>query len=104
MTDEIQSVDTTPSTDTPAGVALVTSAADFPTVYSDGCWFASLMGGTVRLTFLENILEPENSMSPGLKARHVGTLVMPRQAFDGMLKYLNDLQPIWQSLEQPNAE
>jgi hypothetical protein len=104
MTETVQNVDTPPSTDKPDNIALVTTAADFPTVYSDGCWFASLMSGTVRLTFLENILEPQNSMTPGLKARHVGTLVMPREAFDGMLKYLNGLQPAWQALEQPDAE
>lgn len=68
-----------------------TSAVTSPTVFADGCVFAARMGSTVRLTFAETILEPDGIGPPGLKNRHVGTLVMPIEGFDNMMRYLNDL-------------
>lgn len=70
-----------------------TSALDYPTVYADGCVFATRLGSTVRLAFTETILEAVDGPFPGLKARHVGTLVLPVEGFRDMLEYLNKIAP-----------
>lgn len=72
-------------------IPLVTSAINYPTVYADGCLFATRLGSNVRLTFVETILEAGDSPSPGAKTRHVGTLVMPVEGFSNMLDYLNKI-------------
>lgn len=87
------------SGDPDQGIKIATSAINFPTIFSDGAWFAYYTGGVVRITFLENILEPKDSVSPGVKARHVGTLAMPIRAYDSMLKYLNERQAIFKDIE-----
>lgn len=76
-----------------AKTALVTSAVNAPTVYADGCLFATRLGSTVRLTFAENILEAADGPSPGLKMRHVGTLVLPIEGYQAMMAYLADVTP-----------
>lgn len=72
-------------------IPLITSAAGYPSVYADGCLFATRLGSTVRLTFYETVMEPADGPHPGAKNRHVGTLVLPIEGFDGMLRYLNDI-------------
>jgi hypothetical protein len=80
-------------------VPVVTSAIDYPTVFADGVWFAANLGGAVRITFLETIFEPRNSPAPGMKSRHVGTLVMPRQSFENMVDYLTEMRKIFRDLD-----
>lgn len=94
------------STEPEAKIPLVTSAVNAPTVYADGCLFATRLGSTVRLTFAENILEAADGPNPGLKMRHVGTLVLPIEGYDAMLKYLLDVTPkyILPAQEQADAE
>lgn len=70
-----------------------TSAADYPTVYADGCVFATRLGSTVRIAFFETIVEAADAANPGPKNRHVGTLVMPVEGYDAMLRYLNEITP-----------
>ena len=74
-------------------VPFPTSAINYPTVFADGCIFATRVGSTVRLTFSETIVEAADAESPGPKNRHVGTLVLTLEGFDSMLKYLNDVTP-----------
>lgn len=69
-------------------IRIVGSAANYPSVYADACLFATRLGSTVRLTFVENVLEAADSPDPGIKARHVGTLVMPYEGYKNMLEYL----------------
>lgn len=69
-------------------IPIAGSAADHPTVYADGCLFATRLGSNVRLTFFETILEARDSTHPGFKNRHVGTLVMPLDGYKSMMKYL----------------
>lgn len=75
---------------TPPPTPIVSSAVNYPTVYADSCIFATRLGSTVRLTFVEHILEPANGPSPGMKTRHVGTLVMPYEGYKNMLEYLTN--------------
>jgi len=82
-----------PQTDDGISVPMLTSAVNYPTVYADGCIFASRFGSTVRLTFIETIIEAADAPYPGPKSRHVGTLVMPAEGFRNMLRYLNDVTP-----------
>jgi hypothetical protein len=70
-----------------------TSAMDYPTVYADGCVFATRIGSNVRIAFTETILEAADGPFPGYKARHVGTLVMPSEGFRDMMEYLNKIAP-----------
>ena len=89
-----------PVSDTGGGIPLVSSAANVPTIFADGAWFAAYLQGVVRITLLENILEPSNSLTPGMKARHVGNLAMPRQAFDSMVSYLVDMKAYFHELDK----
>lgn len=92
-------------TDVPAPPpALVTNAVDHPTVFADGVWFASNMSNCVRITFLENMIEPQNSPHPGFKSRHVGTLAMPREGFNSMVAYLNSMKEYFDQLDATNAK
>ena len=84
-------------------VPFVTSAQDAPTVYADALWFVADYAGVVRLTFLENMLEPDGSLQPGMKARHVGTLVMPSSGFDGMIQYLIQRRDLFKSMATPGS-
>ena len=68
---------------------ILTSAINFPTIFADGCLFARRMGSTVRLTFVESMIEPSDGPFPGFKTRHVGTLIMPVEGFRATLGYLN---------------
>lgn len=86
----------------PVPIPLGTSAADFPTVYADGCMFAARLGSTVRLTFYETIVEASDATFPGPKNRHVGTLVLPVEGFDGMMRYLAEVTPKWILPEPPS--
>jgi len=79
---------------------LVSSAANVATIFADGAWFAAYLQGVVRISFLENIIEPSNSLSPGMKARHVGNLVMPKESFDRMVSYLVDMKAYFQQLDR----
>ena len=90
------------ATDAPP-VPMITSAVNYPTIFADGAWFASNMGGCVRITFAETIFEPQNTPSPGIKSRHVGTLVMPRDGFNSMLTYLNAMKEYFDNLDTTNA-
>jgi len=87
----------------PPPVPLMTSAINYPTFFADGVWFASNIGNTIRVTFLESILEPQNSPQPGMKSRHVGTLVMPREGFNSMVEYLNNMKVYFDHLDATNA-
>lgn len=87
--------------DKPLPVA--TSSMDYPTIFADAVWFATNLGGVVRIQFLENQLEPTNSPAPGLKARHVGTLAMPRIGFKNMVAYLNDMDRLFDELDAQDA-
>ena len=69
-------------------IDLVTSAVSAPTTFVDGCLFATRVGGTVRLTFVETIFEAQDSPYPGMKSRHVVTLVMPQEGFQATIGYL----------------
>lgn len=69
-------------------IPVVTQLLNYPTIFADAAWFASDFGGVVRIQFIENLLEPLGSESPGVKARHVGTLAMPRSGFKAMVQYL----------------
>lgn len=91
------------ATTPPPPIPLVTNATDHPTVFADGVWFAANLGGTIRITFLENILEPQNSLNPGMKSRHVGTLAMPREGFNAMVQYLNDMKVYFDQLDANNG-
>lgn len=71
---------------------IITSAANYPTVFSDGCLFATRIGSTVRLAFAETIIEPRDSPYPGSKTRHVSTVVMPVEVFAVTLRYLNSVK------------
>ena len=84
-------------------IPTTTSAMDYPTIYVDGVWFATNLGNVVRLQFLENVLEPGNSANPGLRARHVVTLAMPRIGFKHMLTYLNNMDKFFDDLDAENA-
>ena len=99
MTDE----PTAPVPVSDGGIPLATSAVNAQTVFADVVWFAANLGQVVRITFLENILEPEGSLTPGLKARHVGTLVIPRQGFEGMVDYLNERRELFRKLDAEAA-
>lgn len=90
---------TNPEDVPPGAIPLVTSAANAQTVFADAVWFAANLGDVVRIQLVENILEPTNSPSPGLKARHVGTLVMPRIGFRGMVTYLNSMAEYFDKLD-----
>jgi hypothetical protein len=87
------------TTPDPIGIPMVTSALDYPSIFADAVWFASAMNGTVRISFLENILEPQGISNPGWKARHVGTLVMPSMSFENMLDYLIQQRDFFRTLE-----
>ena len=93
-----------PVSDTGGGVPLVTTAANAQTVYADAVWFVSYYGGVVRLTFLENMLEPNGSLTPGMQARHVGTLVMPLDGFDGMVTYLAERRDAFRGVIQATSD
>lgn len=86
------------------GIQLVTTAANYPTVFADGCLYATCAVGLVRLTFVETILEAADSPHPGAKTRHVGTLVMPETGFQSTLKYLNDLDAVWSKRAADDTE
>lgn len=87
----------------PPPIPVVTNATDCPTVFADGLWFAANLGDCIRLTFMENMLEPQNSPSPGMKARHVGTLAMPREGFNAMVNYLNDMKAYFDQVDAGNG-
>ena len=89
------------STFNPAGV--VTSAADYPTIFSDGCLFAYRMGGLIRMAFVESMIEAADGPFPGFKSRHVGTLVMTEESFQITLNYLNSLAEEWRKEDAPRA-
>jgi hypothetical protein len=85
-------------TDTPRPedqIPIATTARTVPTVFSDGLWFASHSLGIIRLQFIENVTEPSNSTDPGVKARHVMSIAMPKSSFDRMLSYLNFMKAIF---------
>lgn len=84
-------------------IPLISSAVDYPTVYADGCMFATRLGSCVRITFYETVMEASDSISPGAKNRHVGTLVLPVEGYAGMLKYLNDVTPKFIFPERPEG-
>lgn len=73
-----------------AELPVVTSGKDAPTVFADGCVFAAITGGVVRLQFVESIFDAMNVPHPGHKIRHVGTIVMPTEGFAATLAYLID--------------
>jgi hypothetical protein len=87
----------------PPPIPLVTSSKDYPTVFADAVWFAAVMGNVVRLQFIENHLEPGNSPQPGIKAKHVGTLAMPREGFKAMVQYLSAMDEYFDSLDALNV-
>jgi len=72
-----------------APIIPVNPIASVPSVYADLCVFATSSGSTVRITFAEAIVAPSDGPDPGLKVRHVGHLVLPREGFVNMLDYLN---------------
>lgn len=76
-------------------VNVVTSAVSHPTVFADGCLFAYRMSGTVRMAFVESMIEAANGPYPGFKTRHVGTLVLPMEGLKVTLDYLNKLVADW---------
>lgn len=83
---------------------LVASASEYPTVFADGCIFATLVAGTVRLQFAETIAEAANSTFPGAKNRYVGTLVVPVTGFEATLSYLNKCAQDWGLVEAPSGD
>lgn len=85
-------------------IRTVTSSTDYPTVFADAVWFATNLGDVIRLQFIENHLEPTNSIAPGIKARHVGTLVMPRVGFKNMLRYLQERDELFDRLDAEGAQ
>lgn len=84
-------------------ITLVTNAVDHQTVFADGVWFVTNLSNCVRITFLENMIEPQNSPNPGFKSRHVGTLVMPREGFNSMVAYLSNMKEYFDQLDATNA-
>ena len=84
-------------------IPIVTASIDYPTVFADAVWFASNLGDVVRIQFIENQLEPTDAVNPGFKARHVGTLAMPRVGFKAMLAYLNDMDKFFDTLDAQNV-
>jgi hypothetical protein len=89
--------------DTEPLVPTVTSSMDYPTIFADAVWFASNLGNVVRVQFIENQLEPTNSPQPGMKARHVGTLAMPRPGFKAMVQYLKMMDEYFDTLDSQNV-
>lgn len=80
-----------------------TSAIDSPSVYADGCVFATRLGSNVRIAFTEAMLEAADGPFPGYKVRHVGTLIMPVEGFRDMLLYLNKIAPEFIFLDDQNS-
>ena len=72
-----------------APIIPINPIASVGTVYADMCVFATSAGSAVRITFAEAILAPSDGPDPGLKVKHIGHLVMPREGFANMLDYLN---------------
>ena len=72
--------------------------SDVPSYYADTCIFATDLGSTIRLQFSEFIPGAKDSNDPGMKARYVGTLIMPLEGFRNMMGYLN------QSMERQAQE
>jgi hypothetical protein len=87
----------------PPPIPLVTSSVDYPTIFADAVWFASIMGNVVRIQFVENQIEPSNSPQAGVKARHVGTLAMPREGFKNMVAYLQSMDAYFDSMDGHGA-
>lgn len=84
-------------------IPIVTSAVDYPTIFADHVWFATLREGVVRITFAEALLEPTNSPNPGAKMRHVGTLAMPLAGFQNMIAYLSTMDQVFLHQTNPDA-
>ncbi len=87
----------------PPPIPLVTSSVDHPTVFADAVWFASVMSGVIRIQFIENQIEPSNSPNSGVKARHVGTLAIPREGFKNMVSYLKSMDEYFDSMNADGA-
>lgn len=68
-------------------------AVHAPTVFADGLVFATKIGSNIRLQFAEYSPHPANHPDPGLKTRHVVTVVMPPEGFENMMTYLQDVTP-----------
>lgn len=71
-------------------INVANSFVNLPTVYADACLFAQAVGPNIRLTFVETIFAPEGIPEAGSNARHVGHLVMPKEGFLNMMKYLTE--------------
>ena len=78
--------------DQPPSVPIISSAADYPTVFADGCIFTTRVGPTVRMTFVEQVIEAVDATYPGPKTRHVGTLVLPVEGFRHMMRYFEEIK------------
>jgi hypothetical protein len=84
-------------------IPTISLARDHPTIFADAAWFASNLGNVIRIQFIENHFEPSNSLDPGIKARHVGTLAMPRQGFKNMVAYLLQMDEFFDNMDAENA-
>lgn len=72
---------------------IVNGAVSAPTVYADGLIFATKVGSNIRLQFVEYVPQAANHPDPGLKTRHVVTVVMPPEGFESMMTYLSEVTP-----------
>ena len=78
-----------PEDGVPPDLPVMTSGMNAPTIFADGCVFAAVTDGVVRLQFVESIFDPMNIPQPGHKIRHVATVVLPKEGFAATLAYLN---------------
>ena len=92
-----------PTPSVAGGLTFTNGPSDAGTVFSDHCLFASRFVSTVRLSFVETLLEPADSLNPGAKTRYVGHVVMPMEGFRNMVQYLNQVVTGWDSMDS-NAE
>ena len=74
-------------------LTMFNGAVHAPTVYADGLLFATKVGSNIRLQFVEYSPHPANHPDPGLKTRHVITIVMSPDGYQNMLTYLTDVTP-----------
>lgn len=70
-----------------------------PTVFADGLVFVSRIGTTVRLSFVETTLEPNDSRTPGIKSKHVVNVVMPMEGFQNAVSYVDTIIRGWAEID-----
>lgn len=88
----------------PPAIPLQNNALNTPTVYADAVWFAANLGNVVRIQFIENQLHTADSTTPGLNARYVGTLLMPRDGFKNMVEYLKRMDDYFDAVDAPSVK